>query len=215
MIGDFDRLSPMIRNVMYRVPRQSIETELTAKKSRFIARAGPAMKRVDAMNFLGRARDDYTDASHHCWAYLLGPPDQPLGAAMSDDGEPSGTAGRPIQNVLQHKNVGDIVVVVIRYFGGIKLGAGGLVRAYSSAAQQVMEQLPTVNFVQRTCWRLRMDYSHFQDLRHWLTQHDGSLLECEYTEQVLCNVEFPLQTREALLEAARQHGWTVESVEAH
>ena len=113
------------------------------QKSRFISRAGCVTSKDEAKLFVHQCRLDYEDAGHYCWAYLLGNPDRASSAAMSDDGEPSGTAGKPILNVLQHKNVGDIMVVVVRYFGGVKLGAGGLVRAYSSSAQLVMDKLKT------------------------------------------------------------------------
>lgn len=200
----------MLCSAMYLVPTQSIETELIIKKSRFIARAGKAADRADAMRFVERARNDYTDASHHCWAYVLGSPDQARGAAMSDDGEPSSTAGKPILNVIQHKQVGDIIVVVTRYFGGIKLGAGGLVRAYSNAAQKVMDRLPTVKHVHTACRRLRIDYAQEQSLRHWLSRHGGSLIECEYEDSITCEVKFPADECGALLDAARERGWAVE-----
>ncbi len=122
----------------YPTPAQFIETETEVKKSRFIARATKVTDRQSAIAFVEQAKQDYPGARHHCWAYLLGNPASASSAAANDAGEPSGTAGKPILNVIQHKGVGDVIVVVIRYFGGIKLGAGGLVRAYSGAAEAVM-----------------------------------------------------------------------------
>ena len=119
----------------YPVPDTPLEVLFEVKKSKFFAFAACTPDRETAMQYLAAKRAEYPDARHHCWAYLLGNPHSPTSAAMSDDGEPSGTAGKPILNVLQHKGVGDITIIVTRYFGGIKLGAGGLVRAYSSAAQ--------------------------------------------------------------------------------
>ena len=113
----------------YAVPAASCEQEYVVKRSRFIARVVPVNSRADVNAAVARAREDYPDARHHCWAYLLGPPGKAAGAGMSDDGEPAGTAGKPILNVLQHGHLGDVLVIVVRYFGGIKLGAGGLVRA--------------------------------------------------------------------------------------
>lgn len=106
----------------YTTPKSFHQHKLDIKKSRFIAWAEKVTNRQEAMAFLERSKQTYPDAGHHCWAYQLGHPQSPISAAMSDDGEPSGTAGKPILNVLQHKNIGDVMVIVIRYFGGIKLG---------------------------------------------------------------------------------------------
>ena len=168
----------------YHVPACEIETELEVKKSRFIARANYAESRESAMAFLDQARKDYPDARHHCWAYLIGSPAQPVTMAMSDDGEPSGTAGKPMLNVLQHKDVGDIMVVIIRYFGGIKLGAGGLVRAYSAATQQAIDELETKERRMLAKATVTCDFSVEQSLRHWLTQHGGHVESVDYQQRV-------------------------------
>lgn len=175
----------------YPIPAQSLELEYEVKKSRFIARVGLARNREEAMAMLAQAKIDYPDARHHCWAYLLG---NAHSAAMSDDGEPSGTAGKPILNVLQHKGVGDVMLVVTRYFGGIKLGAGGLVRAYSAAAQQVMEALPTHSRVLTEQRRIRAGFATEQMVRHWLGLHEGEVNHAEYGECVEMLIELP-QTR--------------------
>ncbi len=168
----------------YDVPAASIEVELEVKKSRFITRVGFAPDREAAMAILAKARDDYPDARHHCWAYLVGNPHSPRTVAASDDGEPSGTAGKPILNVLQHKQIGDLMVVVIRYFGGIKLGAGGLVRAYSSAAQQGIDALTLREQRFLVEFKVRGDYALEQSLRHWLVSHSGELVSVDYQQHV-------------------------------
>ncbi len=173
------------------IPAEALEVEFEVKKSRFIARAARANDRAAALALLQQAREDYPDARHHCWAYLIGDPHSPVTVAMSDDGEPSGTAGKPILNVLQHKHVGDVMLVVIRHFGGIKLGAGGLVRAYSQAAQQVMQALPTETQVPKQECRVRGDYALEQSLRHWLSSRDGHLVAVEYLQEVFCRIELP------------------------
>lgn len=172
----------------YTVPKQSIETEYQIKKSRFIARAAYAPDRATAMAQLQQAKLDYPDARHHCWAYVLG---QQHSAAMSDDGEPSGTAGKPILNVLQHKHIGDIMLIVIRYFGGIKLGAGGLVRAYSSATQQALDALPLETASRYQKGYLLCDFSQEQAVRYQLQQHQGKLHDCQYQEQVKFELSIP------------------------
>lgn len=168
----------------YQIPAAAIETEYEVKKSRFIARLSLASTREEAMLALEKARQDYPDARHHCWAYLLGAPSRPISAAMSDDGEPSGTAGKPILNVMQHKDVGDSVVIVIRYFGGIKLGAGGLVRAYSAAAQQAYDELTTETKVFLDELIVQCGFSEEQSIRHWLSMREGLIRESSYAEKV-------------------------------
>jgi uncharacterized YigZ family protein len=175
----------------YAVPAEAVAVEYEIKKSRFIARAARASSREEAMVLLQQARLDYPDARHHCWAYLIGNPHSPTTVAMSDDGEPSGTAGKPILNVLQHKGVGDIMLVVIRYFGGIKLGAGGLVRAYGHAAQLAMTELETEDQVPYSQCQVQGDYALEQPLRHWLGQHQGQVSGVDYGERVSFEVSLP------------------------
>ncbi len=179
-------------------PAETLERELEVKKSRFIARAGMVSSREEALTFVKSVRGDYPDARHHCWAYLLGNPATAAAAAMSDDGEPSGTAGKPILNVIQHKGIGDLIVVVTRYFGGIKLGAGGLVRAYSGATQQVLADLALTEHRPRRVHPLQLDFSREQPLRHWAEQHDAHLLDVEYGPQVTARLSVPLEHEDEL-----------------
>ncbi len=173
---------------VYQIPKAPVEIDYEIKKSRFIARAVPVCDRDAAMGVLAQARQDYPDARHHCWAYLLG---NAVSAAMSDDGEPSGTAGKPILNVLQHKQVGDIMIVVIRYFGGIKLGAGGLVRAYSTAAQMAMDALDIIEVQPRHTCSLDCTFAQEQPVRHWLAGHDGEVEDVRYHSGITMQLSFP------------------------
>jgi uncharacterized YigZ family protein len=172
----------------YSVPKGNIETTYEVKKSRFITRLFSVNNREQAMEALAQARTDYPDARHHCWAYQIGPPTSPSLAAMSDDGEPSGTAGKPILNVIQHKDIGDAMVIVIRYFGGIKLGAGGLVRAYSQAAQQAYDEGKTELRVELDEFKLQCDFAEEQAIRHWLAQHKGEIINTDYQQAVLMTI---------------------------
>ncbi|MEH6825160.1 MAG: YigZ family protein [Motiliproteus sp.] len=168
----------------YSVAQAPVEVEIVIKKSRFIARAAFAADREQAMQWLAQAKTDYPDARHHCWAYLLGPPQAPRSQAFADDGEPGGTAGKPILNVLQHKHVGDLMLIVIRYFGGIKLGAGGLVRAYGQAAQAAIEQLSCRVLQPQQQIRVSCDFAQEQYLRHWFGSHEGTITAVDYAEAV-------------------------------
>ncbi len=172
-------------------PAGTIERELEVKKSRFIARAGAVSSRADALAFVDAVKADYPDARHHCWAYLIGNPSTAATAAMNDDGEPSGTAGKPILNVIQHKGIGDLIVVVTRYFGGVKLGAGGLVRAYAGATQQVLADLPLTEHRPRRAFDVTFGFADEQPLRHWLNCHDGELQAIDYAARVSATVTVP------------------------
>jgi len=173
----------------YKKPKSPCSNELIVKKSRFIAYAYESSSREAAMEKLEQIKLKYPDARHHCWAYLLGSAEQPKSVAMSDDGEPSGTAGKSILNVLQHKDVGDIIVIVVRYFGGIKLGAGGLVRAYSSAAQSIYEAIETEVFSPKKLISLCCDFKEEQRTRNLTTSLNGKILKATYTDCVMLDVE--------------------------
>jgi uncharacterized YigZ family protein len=175
----------------YPIPAQQAMAEIEIKKSRFIAYARHISSRQQGLSWLDEIKLQYPDARHHCWAYLLGNPSCAANAGMGDDGEPSGTAGKPILNVLQHKAVGDIMIVVVRYFGGIKLGAGGLTRAYGQSAQAVMEVLPIEQRIEMVQLQITGDFSQEQTIRHWLSQLKGEILSIEYSQQVCMRVELP------------------------
>lgn len=175
----------------YPVPACQVETLYEIKKSKFIACAGFANSRESAMALLENVKQQYPDARHHCWAYQFGNPKSPTSAAMADDGEPSGTAGKPILNVLQHKDIGDIMIVVTRYFGGVKLGAGGLVRAYSAAAQQAIDTLQVRQEVMLESIDIETDFKHEQFVRHLVEQANGEVAHCNYSQRVVMQVKLP------------------------
>jgi uncharacterized YigZ family protein len=165
----------------YTVPQGLSTAEIEIKKSRFIALAKGIETREAGMSWLESVKADYPDARHHCWAYIIGNPACASNAGMGDDGEPSGTAGKPILNVLQHKGIGDIMLIVVRYFGGIKLGAGGLTRAYGQAAQAVMQGLPIQQKIVMQSLIVHCDYGQEQGIRHWLATHQGQVMDVDYS----------------------------------
>lgn len=175
----------------YSVPLNAVESLHEIKKSRFIGRAEYVANREDAMTMLARVKQQHPDARHHCWAYQLGDPLTPYSAAMSDDGEPSGTAGKPILNVIQHKLIGDIMVIVTRYSGGIKLGAGGLVRAYSTSTQLTIQALALKILVATTTFQLQIPFNQEPSVRNWLTGNDGEIRHCDYHSSVIMEVAIP------------------------
>lgn len=191
----------------YTVPAQAAEVTLAIKKSQFITRVLPVADKEAVVAALDQARRDYPDARHHCWAYVIGNPFSPTSVACSDDGEPSGTAGKPMLNVLQHKQLGDIMLITIRYFGGVKLGAGGLVRAYSQSAQLAIEQCPCRAVIPLLQGVVAADFSAEQPLRHWLALRQGQMQAVEYGD--LCRYTIALPQSQAADARAffRAQGW--------
>lgn len=131
----------------YQIPATRHRVDETIDKSLFITTVAHAATADDARAFVEEIRQEFPDATHNCWAFAAGKPGDTNSVGMSDDGEPSGTAGRPMLNVLLHSSVGEVAVVVTRYFGGVKLGTGGLVRAYTGCVQHALEALPLQRFM--------------------------------------------------------------------
>ncbi|NWO07873.1 MAG: YigZ family protein [Alteromonadaceae bacterium] len=175
----------------YPIPAGFLERETEIKKSRFIARVFPVSSRDEVREHVAQAHRDFPDARHVCWGYQIGRPGSAAEAAMNDDGEPSGTAGKPILNVIQHKDMGDVLVIVIRYFGGIKLGAGGLVRAYAGAAESVLSEVPREVQQSLAQARVRFDFADEQPLRHWCEQNQGVVEHIDYGPSVEATISVP------------------------
>lgn len=169
------------------VPARRIETQFTDHNSRFITNAGPAFSVADAQAFIAKIKEKYPDASHHVPVYLIGHGSATI-AHCSDDGEPSGTAGRPALAVLQGSGFGDIVVVVTRYFGGTKLGTGGLVRAYGDSLRQVLAEMPRAKKVSTTVLMFIVPYSLYEQTKIIVTSHDGMIMDENFTADVTLSV---------------------------
>lgn len=171
---------------------QTLKTPVTArleiKKSEFIAYAYPVNSREQAMFHVEQLREKYPDARHWCWAYIIGDPDNTASAGFDDDGEPSGTAGRPILGVLQHKSIGNIIIIVVRYFGGIKLGAGGLTRAYAGSAQAAVDQMILQPYVPMTQVRILADFATEAQCRYVVESLEGTIEDVAYSKQVTLTV---------------------------
>ena len=159
------------------------QVELEVKRSKFLTFAAPASTREEADNFIRSLRNQHPRANHVCWAYIAGAPNTTI-RSMSDDGEPSGTAGMPMLKILEYSGCGDIVVAIVRYFGGTKLGTGGLQRAYSDAVTLVLTDLPMKLKVDRTSLQLAYDYSHDGIISQLLERYDIEDIDPSYTHQV-------------------------------
>ncbi|MFM0135556.1 YigZ family protein [Caballeronia grimmiae] len=169
-----------------------VSAEIDIRKSRFIALAIPVTDRDAAMRELDRLRAEHPGATHVCWALLAGGQ-----SGMSDDGEPSGTAGRPILEVLRHHEVDGVLAAVVRYYGGIKLGAGGLVRAYTDAIATAMQSAERVERIERGLMNVDIDYADEAHVRRWIEQHDAELVDSAYAMTVRLVVRMPAAERES------------------
>lgn len=164
--------------------------ELEIKKSRFIADLGRVSTEEEAKAFIAQIIAREPKATHHCWAYLLGDHDDVQ--RESDNGEPSGTAGVPILTVLQRNHLHNTIAVVTRYFGGIKLGAGGLIRAYSNATSTGIEATGVVKRVQQQALILTVDYANYDRLSHYLTEQNITVLGTDYATAVTVTIAVDL-----------------------
>ncbi|WP_394209671.1 YigZ family protein [Psychrobacter piscatorii] len=168
----------------YQTLKRAVTARLEIKKSEFIAYAYPVTSREEAMFHVEQLREQYPDARHFCWGYIIGDPDNTTSAGFDDDGEPSGTAGRPILNVLQHKSIGNVIIVVVRYFGGIKLGAGGLTRAYAGAAQTAVDEMTLNPYVPMAKIQILAEFATEAQCRYMIESLGGHIDDVAYSKQV-------------------------------
>lgn len=187
--------------IRYFIPARAIEVVTEIKRSRFIAHIAHCSNSDEAFNVIEQAKKRYPDARHHCWAFIACPPLSASAVRFSDDGEPSGTAGKPILNVLQYSHYGEIICVVSRYFGGIKLGSGGLVRAYSNSTQAAIEKLIVKEIVELTSIRIQFSYPFESSIRHYLESIDVVITHVDYQEQII----FQLNIEKTLISKVMQH----------
>ncbi|MBD3894610.1 YigZ family protein [Halomonas sp. ML-15] len=155
-------------------------SELEVEKSRFISWLchAPSVQAFESL--LAAARQAHPGASHHCSAFIAGPPGEQQAIGFSDDGEPGGTAGRPMFQVLEGAGIGQVGCVVIRYFGGTKLGTGGLARAYSQAVALGLERLPQRDFIPRRPLLLGVDFAGEAEARSWLAERQIPIQGADY-----------------------------------
>ena len=183
----------------YCTVRNTIENEIVIQKSRFLTLCQPVASEKDIQALLAARRKRYWDASHHCYAYALGS-DASI-ARYSDDGEPGGTAGLPMMEVLKAKQLADIVVIVTRYFGGTLLGAGGLVRAYSRSTSEAVGLAGIVTMLPSDALRVTMDYSMWSRLQSPLEKAGVLLEEPEYMQDVSLRIWVRQSEREEVIQS--------------
>jgi uncharacterized YigZ family protein len=174
----------------YQIPAHRHRVELHVSNSRFIATTAPAPSVEVAKRVIAEVRTEMPDASHHVYAFRVGYGNTVI-EGMSDDGEPSGTAGPPVLAVLRGAEIGDIVLIVTRYFGGTKLGTGGLVRAYSEAARMVLENLATETKIKRAFLGIEIPYSLYEQLKRLILKYDGRIDDEHFAAAISIIALFP------------------------
>lgn len=174
----------------YLVPANRVEHEINISNSRFIASLAPAPSRSAAERFISEVKQKYPDAAHHVPAYIVGHGSSSLSHA-SDDGEPSGTAGRPALAVLEGSDLGDTTVVITRYFGGTKLGTGGLVRAYSDAVRGVLNKAHLARKVKAHRLELTTPYSFYERIVRIIKNSQGLIEDEQFTSDIKMVLKMP------------------------
>lgn len=200
------------------IPLERIRRERIVVNSRFIATLSPVFSVEEARAFIKEVRAEYPDATHNVPAYMIGGGNTVI-EYCSDDGEPAGTAGRPALSVLRGSGMGDLAVVITRYFGGTLLGTGGLVKAYTEAAQSVVNAVPRARQISVHLALLAIPYHLLERIRLLTTRHGGKVLDENFAADVTLTLRFPVesldgfQTELRKLSAGRLQAEIIETTE--
>ena len=182
----------------YPVPGGRHRVEQVIDRSRFLCTVERVRTVAEAQAFIRAMQAEFPDATHHCWAYVVGAPGSTDRIGLSDDGEPHGTAGRPMLTVLLHSGLGEVAAVVTRYYGGTKLGTGGLVKAYGGAVQEALEALPTIERVETATVAFAVPYGAVGAIQQLLPSVEGEILNQGYGTEVEYTLRLPLLQLPAL-----------------
>lgn len=179
--------------------KQHVQSEIVEKKSKFIANIYFVESKEEAENKIKEEKKKYHDARHNCSSYRVIENGKIIEKA-SDDGEPSGTAGGPMLNILQKGDLCNIVVIVTRYFGGILLGTGGLVRAYSDVTMQALQEAEKTKIVLGKEFQVKVDYSNIESLKYYARKNNISITKTEFLNEIVCNLEMKNEDVEKFLQ---------------
>lgn len=182
----------------YPIPAGVHAATQVIERSRFTCTIAHAPDTAAAQAFIREIAAASPEATHHCTAWVAGPPGSTARIGMSDDGEPHGTAGRPMLNVLLHSGIGEIVAVVTRWYGGVKLGTGGLARAYGGSVELALADLPTVERIEWSALSLDFGYQHISAVQRTLPAFEATIDREEYGETVSYAVRVPTSAMAAM-----------------
>lgn len=206
--GCYDcNMNPLMR---YQIPAGRHRVEQSIERSRFICTVQRAENAASAQALVRELNAEFADATHNCWAYVAGPPGSTNVVGMSDAGEPHGTAGRPMLTVLLHSGVGEIAAVVTRYYGGTKLGTGGLVKAYGGTVQLALETLATTERIDYVGVVMSIGYPNITVIQQAIVSLEAQVIEQEYGVTVRYQLRVPRanvdQLRTMVADATRGEG---------
>lgn len=177
-----------MKDIEFKTIEKENSAEIVENKSRFIANIYNVESKEEAEEKIKQIKKKYYDAKHHCFAFSI-IEENGITQKSSDDGEPSGTAGAPILNIIKSNNLQNVVIIVTRYFGGILLGTGGLTRAYSEAAGKVVEQSELIQKERGMEVELEIDYNDNEKFKYYCQKNNVNIIKIEYTENILYKIE--------------------------
>ena len=177
--------------------KENVQTEIVVKKSKFMCNLIKVESQEEAEEHIKKIKKKYYDARHNCVAYRV-IEDEQVVEKSSDDGEPSGTAGGPMLNILQKNNLGNILVMVTRYFGGILLGTGGLVRAYSDATLDAIDTAEKVEICVGIEAEIELDYNNLESFKYYCKKNNISIKDYDYSEKIICKIQLEEGNKERL-----------------
>ena len=172
------------------IPAENKTVEIEVRKSRFICHLAHANTAEKARQFIATVNGAFSDATHNCWAFQTEEPGSTRSIGCSDDGEPHGTAGKPMLNVLCHSEIGEVVAVVTRYYGGTKLGTGGLARAYSDSVKAVLAEVETSEKIEWCLATLVLDYTLQSAVENMLKDKGAEITESLFEEKVTLKIRY-------------------------
>jgi len=175
--------------ITFKAIKENVSAEIVEKKSKFIANIFYVENSDEAEEYIKQIKKKYNDARHNCFAYAIETGDGGIAVKYNDDGEPQGTAGAPMLKMILEQGLSNILVVVTRYFGGILLGTGGLVRAYSGAVEKALEQAEIVEKTRGYEAEIQVEYSEVEPLKYYLQKMNIKVKKIEYLENVKFTIE--------------------------
>lgn len=177
--------------VIFKTINQAQTAEITEKKSRFIANILYVESIEEAEEYIKQIRKKYNDAKHNCFAYAIETEDGSIAVKYNDDGEPGGTAGAPMLKIILENGLSNVLVVVTRYFGGILLGTGGLVRAYSDVTKKAIEKTKIIQKTRGYEAKIQIEYDSLETLKYYLKKQNIKIINTNYEEKIEVIVEIP------------------------
>ncbi len=189
----------------------NVETEIIEKKSKFIANLIKVESKEEAEEKISEIKKKYHDARHNCIAYRIIEDEQIIERA-SDDGEPSGTAGGPMLNILKTNNLANVLIVVTRYFGGILLGTGGLVRAYSDSLLKAIEKSKKIEETIGIGLEVEIEYNNFEKFKYYCKNEQINIVETEYSEKIKCRIEMEEKVKPKFIKDYEEKNIKIEKI---